>query len=82
MEKKLGGQQHFLDITAQVCPLTFVKARIALERIAAGDRLVIRLNSGEPLENLPRSLAELGYRVLDLTAEDGGGVHRLTVAKE
>jgi len=76
-------RQHFLDITAHVCPLTFVKARLALERIAPGETLEIRLNAGEPLENLPRSLAELGYRPLSLVAEAGaGGVHRLTVAKD
>ena len=61
--------------------MTFVKARLALERIGAGARLVIRLNSGEPLENLPRSLAELGHRVVSLEAEPGGEVHRLTVEK-
>lgn len=78
-------QQHFLDITSHICPLTFVKARLALERIKAGETLVIRLNSGEPLENLPRSLAELGYRVVSLAPEAPGGadgVHRLTVARD
>ncbi len=61
--------------------MTFVKARLALERIGAGERMVIRLNSGEPLENLPRSLAELGYGVVSLEPEEGGRTHRLTVAK-
>ena len=75
--------QHFLDITSQVCPLTFVKARLALERIAPGEALEIRLKAGEPLENLPRSLAELGYRIISLVAEAGAGeIHRLTVAKD
>ncbi len=81
MEKIPDRQQHFLDITALVCPMTFVKARLALERLPAGARLEIRLNSGEPLENLPRSLAELGYAVVALEPEEGGGAHRLTVAK-
>ncbi len=81
VEKLSEAKQHFLDITAEVCPLTFVKARLALERIAAGDRLMIRLNSGEPLENLPRSLVELGYSIVSLVAEEGASVHRLTVAK-
>lgn len=81
MEKNSGRQQHFLDITAYVCPMTFVKARLALERIGVGERLTIRLNSGEPLENLPRSLVELGHRVLSLEPEAGGGAHRLTVEK-
>ena len=45
--------------------------------------LEIRLNTGEPLENLPRSIAALGYRVVSLMAEpEGNGVHRLVVAKD
>jgi len=87
-EEKPGSadpRQHFLDITSHICPLTFVKARLALERIAAGGTLVIRLNSGEPLENLPRSLAELGYRLVSLvpeTRDEPDGVHLLTVARD
>lgn len=64
--------------------MTFVKARLALERIHPGETLVIRLNSGEPVENLPRSLGELGHRVLALTAEDPAtpnGVHVLAVVR-
>lgn len=77
------AENHFLDITTQVCPLTFVKARLALERLAGGSMLEIRLNTGEPLENLPRSIAALGYRVVSLMAEpEGNGVHRLVVAKD
>lgn len=72
-----------LDITTQVCPLTFVRARLALERLAPGSILEIRLNAGEPLENLPHSLSALGYRVVSVIAEDGdSGVHRLMVAKD
>ena len=61
--------------------MTFVKARLALERIGCGHRLVIRLNSGEPLENLPRALAELGHRVSVPEPEAGGGIYLLTVEK-
>ncbi len=61
--------------------MTFVKARLALERLPAADGLDIRLNKGEPLENLPRALTELGYRVVSLVPEEGGEIYRLTVAK-
>jgi TusA-related sulfurtransferase len=81
----MAPEQNFLDITAYVCPLTFVRARLALERIGRGEQLVIRLNAGEPLENLPRSLTELGFRVVSLvpdTSAAHSGTHRLTVAKD
>lgn len=74
----------FLDITSDVCPLTFVKTKLRVERMAAGETLEVRLNPGEPLENVPRSLAELGHAILSLEperAEEPAGVHRLRVLK-
>lgn len=74
----------FLDITNQVCPLTFVKTKLMVERMAVGQTLEVRLNAGEPLENVPRSLVELGHSLLSLVpedAEDLAGVHRLLVRK-
>ncbi|KAA0580302.1 sulfurtransferase TusA family protein [Azospirillum sp. B21] len=74
----------FLDITSQVCPLTFVKTKLMVERMDAGQTLEVRLNAGEPLENVPRSLMELGHSILSVHPErlDGPeGVHRLIVRK-
>jgi len=74
----------FLDITTEVCPLTFVKTKLMVERMAVGQALEVRLNAGEPLENVPRSLAELGHSILSLDPEDREdltGVHRLRVRK-
>ncbi len=74
----------FLDITSDVCPLTFVKTKLRVERMAVGETLDVRLNAGEPLENVPRSLAELGHSILSLEPErvgEAGGVHRLRVRK-
>lgn len=73
--------EYFLDITGDVCPMTFVKARLLLERMEPGAVATIRLGSGEPLENVPRSLAELGHEVVDVAAEVEGEGHRLTVRK-
>ncbi len=71
-----------LDITGQVCPLTFVYTRLRLERMQSGQVLEIRLAGSEPLENLPRSLADEGHEVLSLMPEEGSaGVHRLRVRK-
>ncbi len=75
---------YFLDITSQVCPMTFVRTKLAVERMTAGQVLEVRLNPGEPLENVPRSLAEHGHTVLWVRAEDAGnpdGPHRLRVRK-
>lgn len=61
-----------VDITDVVCPVTFVKAKVALEELDAGDILSIRLNGGEPVQNVPRSLKEEGHRVLKLLEREDG----------
>ncbi len=50
-----------IDITADICPMTFVRARLALDSMAPGAVLLIRLKGAEPLRNVPRSAAALGH---------------------
>ncbi|MBR1390115.1 MAG: sulfurtransferase TusA family protein [Lachnospiraceae bacterium] len=61
-----------VDITDVVCPVTFVKAKVALEELDDGEVLSIRLNDGEPVQNVPRSLKEEGHQVLKLESNDDG----------
>jgi TusA-related sulfurtransferase len=65
--------EHFLDITEFVCPMTFVHTKLLVERIPVGATAEIRLNAGEPLKNVPRSLKEHGHEVLSLAPEPGAG---------
>jgi TusA-related sulfurtransferase len=52
-----------LDLTGVACPLNWVKARLALERMAPGEELTLVLDPGEPLESVPRSAREDGHEV-------------------
>lgn len=52
-----------LDITDRVCPMTWVATKLALERLAPGEALVVRCAPGEALENVPRSAREAGHEV-------------------
>ena len=67
MTKKIGD--FFLDITRDKCPMTFVRAKLLAEKMAAGEVAVLRISTGEPLDNLPRSLAEHGYEVISVAPE-------------
>ena len=72
----------FLDITPDVCPLTFVKTKIAIEKMSVGETVEVRLNDGEPLKNVPRSVEEHGHQILSLEQEEEGSqVWRLVVRK-
>jgi TusA-related sulfurtransferase len=69
-----------VDITDVVCPVTFVKTKVALEELEDGQVLEVKLKGGEPIQNVPRSLKDEGHRVTGVSqAEDGSFL--LTVVK-
>ncbi|MDR3092233.1 MAG: sulfurtransferase TusA family protein [Clostridiales bacterium] len=68
------------DITDVVCPVTFVKAKVALEELEDGQIISIRINDGEPVQNVPRSLKEEGHQILKLSA-NGDETYNLIVRK-
>lgn len=73
---------YFLDITTEICPLTFVKTKLLIERMSSGETAEVRLNAGEPLENVPRSVQEHGHEIISLEPEsEGATVHRLILRK-
>jgi TusA-related sulfurtransferase len=81
-DQRPDGYDVFLDITSDVCPLTFVKTKLLVERMEIGQIAEVRLNEGEPLGNVPRSLREHGHEVLSLQPEvEGGRIWRLRLRK-
>jgi TusA-related sulfurtransferase len=52
-----------LDITELRCPMTWVRTKLALERLEPGQTLEVRVPAGEALENVPRSASEAGHAV-------------------
>ena len=61
-----------IDITAEICPMTFVRTRLALDRLAPGQTLLVRLRGAEPVTNVPRAAVEQGHQVLaQETGPDG-----------
>ena len=61
-----------LDLRGVVCPLNFVKAKIALEPLADGETLEILLDDGEPVRNVPRSLKDDGDEIVSLERRPEG----------
>ena len=56
-------EKIFLDITNDKCPITFVKTKIALEKLKSNQFLNVYIKKGEALDGLPSSLKELGYQI-------------------
>jgi len=69
-----------LDITREVCPMTFVRTRLALDRLASGQLLLVLLRGEEPRLNVPRTALAQGHQVL--SQEDGAdGITRLLLRR-
>ena len=69
-----------VDITDVVCPVTFVKAKVALEELDEGQVLSVHMHDGEPVQNVPRSIKEEGHQILKLI-DNGDGTYDLIVRK-
>ena len=69
-----------LDITGELCPMTFVRTRLALDRLATGQTLLVLLRGDEPRRNVPATARAQGHVVL---AEETGadGVTRLLLRR-
>jgi TusA-related sulfurtransferase len=61
-----------IDITAETCPMTFVRTRLALDAMASGEILLVRLRGADPLANVPRAAADQGHDPLDLIEQTDG----------
>lgn len=60
-----------LDITDERCPMTFVRTKLCLEGMTAGEMLHVRLRDGEAIDNVPRAVADHGHEVLSLERVEG-----------
>jgi tRNA 2-thiouridine synthesizing protein A len=66
-----------LDITSEVCPMTFVRTRLALDRLAPGETLLVKLKGDEPTKNVPTAATEQGHEILYLKTDPSGISHLL-----
>jgi TusA-related sulfurtransferase len=75
----------FLDITPEVCPMTFVRTKLMIEKMSKGDVAEVRLQGGEALRNVPRSVEDMGNSIVSLKPESitngRHGIHRLLIRK-
>jgi TusA-related sulfurtransferase len=68
-----------IDITGEVCPMTFVRTKLMLERMKSGEVLRVRLVGEEPLKNVPRAARDEGHTILGIEAS--GDVHIVTIRR-
>jgi TusA-related sulfurtransferase len=60
-----------LDLAGEVCPMNYVRTKLALEAMTPGDVLEVLLDPGEGVRNVPRSAREDGHEVMECVPVDG-----------
>jgi sulfite reductase (ferredoxin) len=55
------------DYRGVKCPMNFVKIKLNLSKMQKGQRVRVLLDDGAPIENVPRSVAQEGHKVLEQT---------------
>ncbi|MBI5573032.1 MAG: sulfurtransferase TusA family protein [Elusimicrobia bacterium] len=53
-----------LDLTGVICPMNFIKTKLALEELKNGQILEVVLDDGEAIRNVPRSVKEEGHQII------------------
>ncbi|NET56775.1 MAG: sulfurtransferase TusA family protein [Symploca sp. SIO2E6] len=68
-----------LDLRGTPCPINFVRTKLYLEQMTPGTLLEVWLDPGEPVEQVPDSLAMEGYPIE--AVEDQGQYFALKVRR-
>ena len=55
--------KNLLDLRGTPCPINFIRSKLQLEKMSTGELLEIWLDKGEPIEQVPNSLAMEGYTI-------------------
>lgn len=55
-----------IDIRGISCPYTFIRAKLALERLPIGDTLDIILNNKTAIDNLPKAFMYEGQEIVEI----------------
>lgn len=69
-----------LDLRGEVCPFTFVRARLALEGLPLGATLTVVVDHPPALRNVPRSARQWGQVVAE-PRDLGDGSHAIEITR-
>ncbi|BBM89425.1 hypothetical protein COTS27_01124 [Spirochaetota bacterium] len=70
-----------LDLRGVKCPLNFIKAKMHLAKLALGEKTLIVLDDGEPIDSVPASLISEGHEIVAEEMCDDGNAWKLLVKK-
>jgi sulfite reductase (ferredoxin) len=65
-----NDEEVFRDYRGVACPMNFVKVKLDLAMMGSGQLLKVLLDDGEPIENVPRSVADEGHEIVKQKKEN------------
>lgn len=65
-EKPKINADNEINLKGEVCPYTFVKSKLAIEEMMAGQVLRIIVDHEPATKNVPRSMENEGNEILDI----------------
>jgi len=71
-----------LSVVGEQCPMNYVRTKLRLEELGAGEILEVLLSEGEGARNVPRSATEEGHEVLSVEPAGDGRVRILVRKRE
>ena len=77
IENSQASEKVLLDLRGTPCPINFVRTKLKLAQMSAGEILEVWLDAGEPIEQVPHSLAMEGYTEQDIVEE--GTFFKMTI---
>jgi TusA-related sulfurtransferase len=66
-----------LDLRGIKCPLSWAKAKLALETLARGEEIDLVLDDAQGARDIPRAAEAAGHHVV--RTSDDGGLWRITI---
>ncbi|GAN78531.1 sulfurtransferase TusA family protein [Acidisphaera rubrifaciens] len=69
---KLKSVDREVDVMADICPMTYVRTRLALDAMQPGQVLRVWLRGEEPRRNVPETAAAQGHTVLAVETDADG----------
>ncbi len=61
-----------LDIRGEICPFTFVKSKLVLEKMEVGETLRVLIDYEPSAVNVPKSMRDEGQEVIAVNRIDEG----------
>ena len=74
------GHDKTIDLTGELCPMNWVRTKLALEAMAPGDTLEVWLDADEAATSVPNSAAAEGHVIESATPDEEGRV-RVVIRK-